>query len=465
MSQNTAIVVPPALMRRAVVAAAIGNALEWYDFGIYNYLAVTIGRVFFPSGSLAAQQIATLGTFAAAFLIRPVGAAFFGPLGDRIGRQRVLPVTMLMMAFGTFAIGLIPSHARIGMAAPMLLLLARLVQGFSTGGEYGGAMTFIAEYAPFRRRGFLGSWLEFGTCAGFVLAALIAATLTGLLSAAQLDDWGWRLPFLLAAPFGLVGLYIRARLEETPAFRVLAASRPERERPDMGGVLRQHWRALVLCMALVVVFNIPDFLVLSYMPSYLTGTLGVPENRSLVLTTLVLLLMMGLVPLAGKLTDRWGRRPVIRACCWLYLGLAVPCFWLVGQGGSLAILVGLGVLGVILSGLIGAMPGTLTALFPTGIRYGALAIAYNLAISIFGGTSLPINAKLVQLTGDPLVPGYYLMGSSAIGLIAVWRMRETAGTVLPGASLTVESKEEAEQMGLRPVLLGESVSDRPGASG
>jgi MFS transporter, MHS family, proline/betaine transporter len=221
-------IVDHALLKRAVGAMAIGNAMEWFDFGVYSYIAVVLGKVFFPSTSPSAQLIAAFGTFAAAFLVRPLGGMVFGPLGDRIGRQRVLAMTMIMMSLGTFAIGLIPSYSSIGMLAPVLLLAARLVQGFSTGGEYGGAATFIAEFATDARRGFFGSFLEVGTLVGYILGAGTVALLTSMLSQEALLSWGWRVPFFIAGPLGLVGLYIRLKLEETPAFK---KRRPRRAKP------------------------------------------------------------------------------------------------------------------------------------------------------------------------------------------------------------------------------------------
>jgi MFS transporter, MHS family, proline/betaine transporter len=402
--------VPLPVLRRVVAAAALGNAMEWFDFGVYNYLAITIGR------DPVTQQLAALGAFAAAFLVRPVGALVLGPLGDRIGRRAVLSFTMLLMTGSTFAIGLIPSHAQIGMAAPVLLLAARLVQGFSTGGEYGGAMIFIAEYAPPGRRGFAGSWLEFGTCGGFLLGALLAAALTSWLPPPVMDRWGWRVPFLLALPLGLIGLYIRTHLDETPAFQALArAGAPQPARWD--------WRQTLLCTALVVAFNVPDFVVLSYMPSYIHSTLGLPENQALIDSALMLALMMALVPVAGRLTDRIGGWRLILACCVLYLVLSVPCFLLIRTAGTGPILLGLAALGVALSGLIGAMPSTLPMLFPTGIRYGALAVTYSIAISAFGATSLPIITYLIRETGNALIPAYYLIGTAALGVAAALFMR------------------------------------------
>lgn len=190
------------MLKRAVGAAALGNAMEWFDFGVYSYLAMTIGKVFFPGGSSAAQLLAAFGAFAAAFVVRPIGGLVFGPLGDKVGRQKVLAVTMIMMAIGTFCIGLIPSYDSIGILAPILLLVARLVQGFSTGGEYGGAATFIAEYSTDNRRGFMGSFLEFGTLGGYLLGAGLVTGLTAAMPEATLLDWGWRIPFFIAAPLG-----------------------------------------------------------------------------------------------------------------------------------------------------------------------------------------------------------------------------------------------------------------------
>ena len=217
-------VVDSAVLKRAVSAAALGNAMEWFDFGVYSYIVSTLSQVFFQELPENMRLIATFATFAIAFLVRPLGGMFFGPLGDRVGRQKVLAATMIIMAVSTFCIGLIPSYASIGIVAPILLLLARLVQGFSTGGEYGGAATFIAEYSPDRQRGFMGSWLEFGTLGGYVLGAALVTAITAAMSPEALLDWGWRIPFFIAGPLGLIGLYLRLKLEETPAFQALKGS-------------------------------------------------------------------------------------------------------------------------------------------------------------------------------------------------------------------------------------------------
>ncbi|WP_212912067.1 MFS transporter [Streptomyces sp. TS71-3] len=435
-----ATVTDPALVKRAVKAAALGNAMEWFDFGVYSYLAVTLGKVFFPSGSPTAQLLSTFGAFAAAFLVRPLGGMVFGPLGDRIGRQKVLAVTMIMMAAGTFAIGLIPSYGAIGVGAPVLLLAARLVQGFSTGGEYAGASTFIAEYAPDRRRGFLSSWLEFGTLAGYIAGAGLVTLLTVLLPGGDLTSWGWRLPFLVAGPIGLVGLYLRLRLEETPAFAAQMQSAGMKRRPKVRvrETVTGQWRALLVCVALVLVYNVTDYMLLSYMPSYLTGQLHYGETQGLLVVLGVMALMMAVQPFAGALTDRLGRRPVIGAGCAGFLALSVPALLLIRHGGVLPLALGLGALGLLLVCFTASMPAALPALFPTRVRYGSLSIGFNVSVSLFGGTTPLVVTALIGMTGNVMMPAYYLMAAAVVGGIAVWRMAESAGRPLPGSPPAVE---------------------------
>ncbi|MEV5103014.1 glycine betaine/L-proline transporter ProP [Streptomyces massasporeus] len=434
-------VTDPALVRRAVKAAALGNAMEWFDFGVYSYIAVTLGKVFFPSGNPTAQLLSTFGAFAAAFLVRPLGGMVFGPLGDRVGRQKVLALTMIMMAAGTFAIGLIPSYATIGVGAPILLLVARLVQGFSTGGEYAGASTFIAEYAPDKRRGFLGSWLEFGTLAGYIGGAGLVTIMTALLSADDLTSWGWRIPFLIAGPMGIIGLYLRMRLEETPAFAA-EAEKAENNRPKtpLREMVTGQWRALLLCVGLVLVFNVTDYMLLSYMPSYLTGQLHYDETHGLLVVLGVMAVMMIAQPFVGALTDRVGRRPVIATGCAGFLLLSVPALLLIREGSLLAVALGMGALGMLLVCFTASMPSALPALFPTKVRYGSLSIGFNVSVSLFGGTTPLVVTALIGATGNMMMPAYYMMAAAVIGGFAVWRMAESAGRPLPGSAPSVAGR-------------------------
>ncbi|MFB7734879.1 glycine betaine/L-proline transporter ProP [Streptomyces sp. NPDC056112] len=446
-----------AAVQRAVKAASLGNAMEWFDFGIYSYLAVTIGHVFFPSGNGTVQLLSSFATFAVSFLVRPLGGMVFGPMGDRIGRKKVLALTMIMMAVGTFAIGLIPSYATIGFWAPVLLILFRLVQGFSTGGEYGGASTFIAEYAPDRRRGFFGSFLELGTLAGYVGAAGLVTLLTALLGNDGMDSWGWRVPFLVAGPIGLIGLYLRLRLDETPAFRKLeddsvhraseAASTVEATaRGDVARIFRNHWPTLVLCVCLVGAYNITDYMLLSYMPTYLSDRMGYSETHGLLILIATMVVLMLLINQVGRLSDRLGRKPVLMTGMLGFLLLSVPAFLLVEQGSLVAVSAGMLTLGLSLVCLLGTMSAALPALFPTQVRYGSLSIGYNLSASLFGGTTPLVITALISLTGSDLMPAYYSMAAALVGVISVACMKETARRPLEGSPPSVATPEEAAEL-------------------
>ncbi|MFF8278184.1 glycine betaine/L-proline transporter ProP [Streptomyces lateritius] len=445
-----------AAVRRAVKAASLGNAMEWFDFGIYAYLAVTLGHVFFPSGNDTVQLLSSFATFAVAFLIRPLGGMVFGPMGDRIGRKKVLALTMILMAVGTFAIGLIPSYASIGFWAPVLLVFFRMLQGFSTGGEYGGASTFIAEYAPDRRRGFFGSFLELGTLAGYVGAAGLVTALTAWLGSDAMEAWGWRVPFLVAGPLGLVGLHLRMRLDETPAFRKLenesaraseAADAVETSaKGDLARIFRQQWPTLILCVALVGAYNITDYMLLSYMPTYLSDELGYSETHGLLVLLLVMVFLMLIVTQVGRLNDRFGRKPVLMAGMLGFLFLSLPAFLLIGQGGVPAITAGTLMLGLSLVCMLGTMSAALPALFPTDVRYGSLSVGYNLSTSLFGGTTPLVITALIGATGSNLMPAYYAMGAALVGVVAVACMKETAQRPLEGSPPSVETPEEAAEL-------------------
>lgn len=258
--------------KRAVVTTGIGNAMEWFDFGIYSYLAPTIGKVFFPDLTGTMQLVYSFATFAVAFLVRPIGGVFFGMLGDRIGRKKVLAITLIMMALATLSIGLIPSYASIGGTATVLLLVARLFQGFSTGGEYAGAMTFIAESTPDKRRGVMSSGLEVGTLVGYIAAASLVTLLTYTLGPDNMVEWGWRIPFIGAAPVGFIGFYLRRRLGETPAFEAMKSQDQDVDEASVTDILLYHRKPLLIGMILVFFYNVVNYTILSYMPSH-------PVNR------------------------------------------------------------------------------------------------------------------------------------------------------------------------------------------
>jgi MHS family proline/betaine transporter-like MFS transporter len=415
-----------ATLRRAIAASAIGNATEWFDYGVYSYGVSYIAAALFPGPANQATLFA-LATFAISFLVRPLGGLFWGPMGDRFGRKSVLAVTIIVMAAATLGVGLVPSYARIGFWAPLLLVVLRMVQGFSTGGEYGGAATFMAEYAPAARRGFYGSFLEFGTLSGFSLGALLMLGFSQALGSATMYDWGWRLPFLVAGPLGLAGTYLRNRLEETPVFREHKAREPET--PGLRRLVVHHWRPLLVLSGLVVALNVVNYTLLSYMPTYLERRIGLSLDEALVVPILGMLFMMALLPLAGALSDRIGRKPL-----WLFsLGglflLVAPLYLLMGTGLAGAIL-GFMALGLLYVPQLATISATFPALFPTPVRFAGFAIAYNVSTSIFGGTAPAASSMLISTTGDVLAPAYYMMAACLVGAAALYFMPETANVSL-----------------------------------
>ena len=449
LSPDDVTVVEPRALKRTVAAAAIGNAVEWFDYGVYGFLVVTLGQVFFPAGDPTGQVLATFGTFAAALAMRPLGGVFFGALGDRVGRQTTLATTMILMAGGSFAIGLLPSYATIGVGASVLLFVCRLVQGFSTGGEYGGAMTFVAEHSPDKRRGFLTSWLEFGTLGGFVLGSGLVTALSFSLAPESFLSWGWRIPFLVGGPLGLIGLYLRLKLSETPAFEQKDSSEEE-DGQGIGAQVKEtfarHPRALIVCSGLVIAFNVADYMLLTYMPTYLSENLRFDYTLGLLIVLVVMVVMMVLTVVVGRLSDRVGRRRIILAGSIGFLVAAIPGFLIIQTVTVTAIFGGMLLLGVVLVCFTGTMPATLPALFPTRIRYTGLSIGFNIAVALFGGTTPIICAALIAATGSLMMPAYYLMFAALCGGVAALAMGETARRSLMGSTPTVESEAEAREV-------------------
>jgi MHS family proline/betaine transporter-like MFS transporter len=437
---------PPGVLKRAIAASAIGNAVEWFDYGIYAYGTVYIAGALFPEDSTNALVFTLLG-FAISFLIRPLGGMFWGPLGDRIGRKRVLALTIMLMAGATFCVGLIPSFSAIGIWAPVILYALRMVQGFSTGGEYGGAATFMAEYAPDRRRGFYGSFLEFGTLAGFNGGALLMLGLITFLGEDTMQSWGWRLPFLIAAPLGLIGIYLRTKMEDTPVFRELEQKHQVEESMSgtFGDLLKTYHRPILKLFGLVIALNVVNYTLLAYTPTYLKSTIGLSETEYLIVPIIGQLAMMVVLPWVGALSDRVGRKPMWAFSLIGTIVLALPMYALMGQGFGPAIFA-FAVLGLVYTPQLATISATFPAMFPTHVRFAGVAIGYNVATSLFGGTALPINEWLIEKTGNEAIPAWYMIGACLVGLAALYTMVETKGCSLRGTELpgTPEALQEQE---------------------
>jgi len=424
--------VPPETLRRAIAASAIGNATEWFDYGIYAYGVTYIAANLFPGDTDDATLFA-LATFAISFLVRPLGGLVWGPLGDRLGRKQVLAMTIIMMSGATLAVGLLPTYDAIGFWAPTLLIILRMIQGFSTGGEYGGAATFMAEYAPDNKRGFYGSFLEFGTLAGFALGAFLMLGFSLWLGDARMEDWGWRLPFLVAGPMGVVGFYLRSRMEDTPVFRELeeAGEKEEETATQFKDLVAGYWKPLLLLSGLVVALNVVNYTLLSYMPTYLQQELGLSSDGALVVPIIGMLVMMVFVPFAGALSDRVGRKPMWWVSLVGLFVLAVPMYQLMATG-TVGAVVGFAVLGLLYVPQLATISATFPAMFPTHVRFAGLAIAYNVSTSLFGGTAPAVNDRLVDSTGSNLVPAFYMMGACLVGALALIFVTETVGCSLRG---------------------------------
>ncbi|MCK9544599.1 MAG: MFS transporter [Novosphingobium sp.] len=417
-----------ATLRRAIGASALGNATEWFDYGIYAYGVTYISAALFP-GDVDEAVLFALATFAISFLVRPLGGLFWGPLGDRLGRKTVLAFTILLMSFATFCVGLIPDYDTIGFWAPALLILLRMMQGFSTGGEYGGAATFMAEYAPDDRRGFYGSFLEFGTLAGFSLGTFLMLAFSLLLGDVAMREWGWRIPFLIAAPMGLIGMYLRSRMEDTPIFREETRRQEAAGTPRLSALFRRHWRPMLVVGGLVVALNVVNYTLLSYMPTYLQRRIGLSTDEALLVPLVGMLFMMVFLPVVGSLSDRVGRRFMWKLSLIGLFVAVVPLYMLMGTGLTGAF-IGFILLGLLYVPQLATISATFPAMFPTSVRFAGFAIAYNISTSLFGGTAPVIGSGLITATGNELMPAFYMMVACLVGLAALRFMPETAGRSL-----------------------------------
>ncbi|MHA6804445.1 MFS transporter [Salinifilum ghardaiensis] len=441
---------PKGVLRRAIGASALGNATEWYDYGIYAVLTLYIESALFPQGENTIGWV--LAAFAVSFIARPFGGLVWGPLGDRIGRRAVLSLTIILMSASTFCIGLIPSFDSIGMAAPVALFGMRLLQGFSTGGEYGGAATFIAEYSPDRKRGFYGSFLEFGTLGGYALGSLIGLGLLAGLGEGAMHEWGWRLPFFLAGPMGLIGFYLRLKLEDTPVFRETEEKSLTKEKTStrLKDLLAVYWPQMAQLFALVIALNVINYTLIAYMPTYVQEEIGMSATEALVLVSVGQLVMMAFIPFCGSLSDRIGRKPMWYMSLIGMIVLAIPMYTLMAQGYVWAI-VAFAVLGLVYTLQLSTISSAFPALFPTAVRFAGFAITYNVSTSLFGGTALNVSNYFIGVTGSNIFPAYYMVFSCLIGLVAISFVTETAGKSIRGSYCPGTPESEAELAHESPV--------------
>jgi MFS transporter, MHS family, proline/betaine transporter len=413
--------VPQDKTRRAVTAAVIGNVLEWYDFAVYGYVATIIAKNFFPPGNETAALLATFAAFGIGFLARPLGGIVIGWVGDKYGRKTALLITIFLMALGTVLIGLIPTYAAIGLLAPALLVTARLVQGFSAGGEWGGSTAFIVEWAPEGRRGFYGSFQQMSVVAGLLLGSGIAALLNTVLDAATMESWGWRIPFLLGGILGPVGLWMRRTIDETPAYQKAAAAPSAPMDPTSPMILAAR------AFGFTILWTVSFYIFLAYMPTFTQRYAGLGRAAALWSNTAGLLLLMIAIPYFGHLSDRYGRKPFLLACCIAFILLPYPAFYIMLGGASLITILLIQLLiGLTIALFSGAGPAAISEIFPTRTRSTYMSTGYALAVAIFGGFAPFIATWLIDWTKSPISPTYYVIAAAVVSLVVIAGLRETA---------------------------------------
>jgi len=408
-----------------VAAAVVGNALEWYDFIVFGFFAVVIAKLFFPASSQYASLLLTTATFGVGFFMRPVGGVVLGVYADRKGRKAALLLVVGLMTIAIALIGFAPTYATIGVAAPLIIVIARLLQGFSAGGEFASATSFLIETAPAGRRGFYGSWQMVGQGLAVLIGALLGTFLTRALTPDQLDGWGWRVPFLFGLIIGPLGLYIPRHLEETTAF--IQAAQKQHARPALGAAVVAHTKETLVTIGIVIAGTISFYVILLYMPTFARIQLHLRLDQAFFAQAVSLACMIVLIPIFGALSDVVGRKPITIAALLLILVLAYPLFSWLNQSPSLQSLM---ITQIALCSMVGVFFGPLSTVlaeqFPAHIRSTGLAIGYNLAVMVFGGFAQFFVTWLIQVTGSPVAPAFYVMFGAAAGLLAAFFLKERA---------------------------------------
>jgi MFS transporter, MHS family, proline/betaine transporter len=403
---------------REVSAASIGNALEFYDLVIYGYFAVVISKLFFPAGDATVALMLTVGIFGISFIMRPLGAIVLGSYADRAGRKKSLTLSITIIMLGTAMLVFAPTYAQIGVASPIIVLLARLMQGFSTGGEFGASTAFMVEYAAAGRRGYYASWQASTQGMSTVLAAGIAALLSYFLTSEQLSEWGWRVAFGVGLLIGPVGLYIRSQIEETPEFKQIAAVKLEKS--PLLAVLARDGLWLLLGIGIVAGNTAFNYVHKVYMPTYALTQLHLPPTTAYVSAFVAGFAAMVTGPMFGALSDRCGRLTVLAIALPAVCLTTYPLFLILNTWPTLTTLIAVQALvGIQIAACLGPVSALLAEIFPTGTRGIGLALSYNVSVTVFGGFAPLIVTSMIAATGDKMSPSYYVMATGIVSIIAL----------------------------------------------
>ena len=415
--------------RRALIAGSVGNFIEWYEFGVYGYLATIIAGNFFTLEGQTGMTglLLTYASFALAFFCRPVGAIIFGRIGDRIGRKPTLIAVVLLMTLATAIIGLLPTYAQIGVAAPLLLTLMRMFQGLFAGGEFGGAVSLMTEFAPKGKRGIYGAWQSFTVSLGLLTGVALVALLVQTLPEAQMKDWGWRVPFLLALPMGLVALYLRLKLDETPNFVASKKAEPKVQKTaaEKASAIATA-KAIALGIGRMMGWSAGGYTFLVVMPSYLQTSLHATFLQALVATVLANVgFALAILP-SGWLSDKIGRKKVMMIAVFAVIVLSFPLLHLLQNPESSLLVKGIAVLiaGATIGMIAGPGPAMLAEMFPTRVRYTGLGLSYSLSNAVFSGCAGLIITGLIKETGNLDIPAYYVVATCVVSLFALMTLRK-----------------------------------------
>jgi MHS family proline/betaine transporter-like MFS transporter len=402
---------------RTSVAVGIGNFMEWFDFAIYGFFAVLIGELFFPVGAdPVVAALSSFSVFAIGFLMRPLGAFILGPIGDKHGRRTALVVSVVLMGTATFLIGVLPSYAAIGVAAPVLLVLLRCAQGLAAGGEWSGSAAYLVESAPASRRGLFGSLISGTAALAFIVGSFVALWINSALGEEALRSWGWRIPFLLALPMALIGLYIRMRLGDTPVFTRLQEKHEVADAPLKQASDKRNLYAILLTFAFSSVSGLGIYYLATYLNNHFTNALGFDRPHALLLSGVGLFLYMLMCPLAGMVSDRFGRRSINILGTAGFVLFSIPAFLLFETGNSVLIVAGVALLGVCQALCSVTNVVLLVELFPASTRSSGSALGYNLGLALVAGPGPLIATALVSASGSTLSPSWYLVAVAIVAL-------------------------------------------------
>jgi len=413
------------MRRRVVVASTLGNAFEWFDYAIFGMFAPIISKLFFPSGNDVNSILLTFATFAVAFAMRPLSGVLFGLYADRLGRKGALTLMIIMMAVGTGMIGLLPTYAAIGIAAPVLMVVARLIQGISVGGEFSNATAMLVEYSPPDRRGYYGSFQMVSQALGFTVGALLAYLATTYASPAALESWGWRIPFLLGILIGPVGYWLRSNVDETPEFQQYLQSKQKPTNTPLPELFSRHPRELLIGFCIVVMGTVSYYVMLLYIPIYAVRQLGIPMSGAQLSSVLSTALIVIFCPFAGRLSDRIGRRAVALPATIVYAVVVwVSVHYLLSEPSLTRLIVAQIATSFVMAFIWGPLPVVLMDLFPVAVRSTGVGLIYNVAVAIFGGLAPFVITWLIAATGDKMSPVYYVAISAIIGVLGLLLLRE-----------------------------------------